>query len=215
MFGRWLGLGVSWTLLALAGCGDTTGSQEGGPCEYELRDLEPAEPTPWGVPVGEEIAKLVGPYSGTWTWSPSTEEIEIDNAEQSFEAEARFVVDENSYRINEYIGGGAGVACAGDAIQADGVMSFIDSVGIEVVAIPITVERTLDQPVYQVQTQLSPISVFSSELTEIAEVSGTAIRGLIHWGLEGNSLRATFEYTGQTVGPTGGEGFIVSVAEFQ
>lgn len=214
MLGRWLGV-PSTLLLALTGCGDATGSQEGGPCEYELRDLGPAEPTPWDVPVGEEVAKLSGPYSGTWTWSPSTDEIQIDNAGQSFQAEARFVVDENSYRINEYIGGGAGVACAGDAIQADGVLSFTDPDGMEVVAISITVERTRDQPVYQVQTQLSPISVFSSELTEIAEVDGTSIRGLINWGLEGESLRATFEYTGQTVGPTGGEGFIVSVAGFE
>ncbi|KIG13867.1 hypothetical protein DB30_07470 [Enhygromyxa salina] len=131
------------------------------------------------------------------------------------EAEATFELDESSYRINRHIGGGAGVACAGDAVQADGVLSFADSDGVTFVSIPITVERTNDQPVYQVQTQLSPISVFSSGLTELVEVSETSIRGLINWGLEGESLHATFEYTGQTIGPSGGQGFIVSVAKFE
>ncbi|PRP90051.1 hypothetical protein ENSA5_68540 [Enhygromyxa salina] len=113
------------------------------------------------------------------------------------------------------VGGGAGVACAGDAVQADGVLSFAGSDGVVFVSIPITVERTNDQAVFQVQAQLSPTSELSSGLTELVEVSGTSIRGLINWGLEGESLRATFEYTGQTIGPSGGEGFIVSVAEFE
>ncbi|PRP96326.1 hypothetical protein [Enhygromyxa salina] len=201
--------------LMLVACGDTTGPQDDGPCEYQLQALETKDFTPWGVPVGEELAKLAGPYVGTWTWSPGTDEINIENANAVFEAEATFEVDQSSYRINRYVGGGAGVACAGDAVQADGMVSFADSDGMVFVSIPITVERTNDQPVYQVHAQLSPISVFSSDLTELVEVSGTSIRGLISWGLEGESLRATFEYTGQTTGPSGGQGFIVSVAEFE
>ena len=201
--------------LVFFGCGDPAEVPDDGPCAYDLQALEPTDPTPWGIPVGEELSNLAGPYSGTWTWSPSTDEIDIESADAVLEAEANFAVDESSYRINRHIGGGAGVACPGDAVQADGVLSFADPDGVVFVSIAITVERTSDQPVYQVQTQLSPISEFSSGLSELVEVSGTSIRGLINWGLEGESLRATFEYTGQTIGPTGGQGFIVSVAKFE
>ena len=207
-----------WALLLFtpAGCGDdSAGPQEDGPCEYQLEALDPTDPTPWGGAVGVELAQLIGPYSGTWTWSPSTEEIDIEHADLVIEAEATFEPDESSYRINRYVGGGAGVACAGDAVQADGMLNFTDADDVLFVSIPITVERTVDQPVYQAHAQLSPISVFSSGLTELGEISGTTIRGLIHWGLEGETLRATFEYTGQTNGPSGGHGFIVSVAAFE
>lgn len=118
-------------LLMLVGCGDTTAPQDDGPCEYELQALESTDPTPWGVPVGEEIARLAGPYSGTWTWSPSADEIDIENADAVWTAEATFEVDESSYRVNRHVGGGAGVACAGDAVQADGVLSFADPDGVE------------------------------------------------------------------------------------
>jgi hypothetical protein len=116
--------------------------------------------------------------------------------------------------VNAYVGGGEGVACQTDAIQADGVLSFLDDEGKALTSIPITVERYAGQPIYQVHAQISPISAFSSELTDLSGVSDTAIRGLVHWGLEGESLRATFEYTGQTNRPGGGMVFIVSVAAF-
>ena len=193
---------------------DNGSPRDDGPCKYELRELEPTDMTPWGVPVGEEIAQLAGPYLGTWTWSSSTEEIEIENADQSFEAEAVFEVDVESFRVNEHVGGGAGVACWADAVQADGLLAFRDSDGLIIASIPVTVERTMDQPVYQVQVQISPLAAFSTQLTELAAVTGTSIRALIHWGVEGESLGATFEYIGQTNGPSGGEGFIVSVAAF-
>jgi len=209
-----LATGVLWTLVASAtlGCIDGSG-QEDGPCVYEDRVLEATDPTPWGGPVVDDIATLSGPYPGNWTWAPNADEIE--NAEQVIEVEAVFEVDEDSYRISEYVDGGVGVACLTDAIQADGILSFIDAEGATVASVPVTVKRGADQSIYTVHEQLSPIASFSDGLTALVQPEQASIRVLVDWGLGGGSPIATFEYVGQTLGDSGGFGFQVGVAEFR
>lgn len=215
----WRGAEILCTLAVATsvavGCLDGFGSQDDGPCEYEDRPLSATDQTPWGIPVGEDIASLSGPYPGTWTWAPNADEIEIENAGQIIEVEAVFEVDQSSYRVSEHVGGGVGVACLTDAIQADGVLSFIDGGGVTVASVPVTVKRGADQSIYTVHEQISPISSFSSGLTALVEPEQASIRVLVNWGLNGGSPLATFEYVGQTLDDSGGFGFMVAVAEFE
>lgn len=213
-------VGLLWSLalssgLAL-GCLEGPG-QDDGPCEYEDRPLEATDLTPWGVPVGEDIAALSGPYPGTWTWAPNADEILIEDADQVIQVEATFEVDESSYRLSEYVGGGVGmgVACWSDAIEADGVLSFRDQDGVLIASVPITVNRGADRPIYIVNEQISPITSFSEGLMPLVVLEQSFIRVLVNWGTDGGSPIATFEYVGQDLDDNGGLGFTVAVAEFE
>lgn len=201
--------------LAAIACADNPGSQDDGPCRYEDRPLSAMDLTPWGVPVGNDIASLSGPYPGMWTWAPSTDEIVIEDAGQMIEVEAVFEADPSSYRISEYVGGGKGVACPSDAVLTDGVLSFIDSDHDIVAAMPVTVNRGIDQSIYTVHEHIWPLSSFASGLTALVEPKQASIRVLVNWGRDGGSPLATFEYVGQTLDDSGGQGFMVAVAKFE
>ncbi len=203
---------LALALSVAAGCNDA----DDGPCAYEARSLLASDLTPWGTPVGDDIAALAGPYPGTWTWAPSTEEIAIEDAGQTIAVEAVFEVDETSYRLREHVAGGAGVYCNYQTIQADGVLSFRDLDGVVVAAMPVTVERSLGEtPFYVVFEIISPVSAFSTGLTELSGFEDTAIRVLANWGLEGESLGVNFDYIGLELDDSGGVGFIVDVADFE
>ena len=206
---------LALTLTLAAGC-NGLGSTSDGPCEYEATALVASDETPWGGLVGEELLALRGPYPGTWTWAIDTEEIELQNAEQVIAAEAIFEVDPSSYRLVEHVRGGAGVACYGPTIEADGILTFRGQDGETLTSVSVTAHRREGgSPFYQIFELLQPVSSFSSELTELSGVDGTAIRILAVWGPESESFQATFEYVGQELDDSGGVGFIVMVADFE
>jgi hypothetical protein len=205
-------LAVSCCLALLRGALCST---DDGPCEYEVTLLDPDEPTPSGMTVGDEFGALEGTFSGTWRWYASTDELTIEGGGVEFPAQATFILDPATYRISEHVGGGAGAFCGDRGIRVDGTLTFADEQDAVILSIPITVDRRGNQrPNYVASMMFSPISEFSPRLHENVEYDESGVSALVRW-IDGQ-LVAEFHYGGQSMlTPQTGAGILRDVAEFE
>ena len=184
----------------------------------------------WGVPVEEEMATLLGPFDGTWTWDDGGQILEVPGAGTSFAATATIEIDPTSYRFieEETIVGTQKLfqdrlAICGepDGFFAEGTMTVVDMDGVTIATAPILIERSDENHRYLAQVELEQISSFSAALEPRYEFDTERIHGHVRWDTPQGPLEASFGYSGEQALPDTPEGHGAGisaqarVAEFQ
>ncbi len=189
---------------------------EGEPCGYDETPLAFDDITPWETTLAEDIASLEIAQHGMWRWSESTDELDIADEGSEFPAMAQFIADLATLRLREHVEGGDGVACDGTTVMIDGMLTFTDEQGTVVVSIPITAERMqASSPQYASAPLLTPISMFSTGLSETVEFETMQVVGRINW-VDQERLSVQFHYyTNTMLTATTGEGVFSLIAEFE
>jgi hypothetical protein len=206
-------LSAANVLLALAGCRNR--NPVGG-CPYDEVEVSPQDVTPWDTVLEEDMAALVGPYPGTFTWLDGDDVITVPKAGQEIEVEAQVEVDLSTARMHEYIRApDSKSACESDRLFVDAEVSFarLDDGKVEL-AVPVTIYRDLVLQQYYAESE-TPVEDFAPDLVPMEEHEVEAVFARMRWAYDTGNLHAELEYRGQTNdSPTTGHGSFKKVALF-
>ena len=166
----------------------------------------------WGEPVGEEVATLLGPYEGTWTWEDGDGVVEVPDAGTSFPATASIEIDPTSYRFVEveFIEGNRIelfpdrlIPCGGIELgfHADGVLTVVDQHGTTVVTAPLAIRRDRERWSYWAEPSFEPISSFSEGLRPLHEFDNQSVDAEISWRTDDGPFYIDVDFTGQQTLP--------------
>jgi hypothetical protein len=193
---------------------DACSCQEYGPCEYEEVQLAADDITPWATRVGDDMARLLGPYEGIWRWEEDHAALDFDQGGAEIPATATITLDPATYRLIDPIYTGHTV-CTPETIAADGTMTFTDDQGDVITSFGFTVTREVGIPSYLSYSIIQPVEAFSDEVHTLRDYDVDGIKIAAYWSEDGSELSVYIEYGAQSeLTATSGHGTLAGVATF-
>jgi hypothetical protein len=194
------------------------GCQRGpiGGCPFEDLEAPTDFITPWDTVLGQDMAKLAGPYHGTLTWGDGEDVITVPKAGRELEVEATIEFDPTA-TMRVYESTREQPYCETDYLFAEATITFVrlDDGEMELIA-PFTLYRDTDaSPQYDGIADITPISEFLPDLIPLQNFDREWISAQIWWNPEATRFRAEYSYLSQsTDSPSTGSGVSKDVVKF-
>jgi hypothetical protein len=177
-----------------------------GGCPFEDLELSMDFVTPWDTVLGQDMAKLAGPYYGTLTWGDGEDVIMVPKAGQELEVEATVEIDPTTARMRIYESTKDHPYCETDYLTMEATVTFVrlDDGEVELVA-PFTIYRDIVASYqYDGDADDTPISEIFPDLIPLQEFQKEEISASIWWNPEATLFRAEYSYLGESTIPSTG-----------